>query len=73
VLTVKRNFPGPDNEGVRHRIYKLAESGNGIMGLVRTVALTAIGKAALENCDGALADWDGRSAQRETEARRIMR
>ncbi len=72
VLTVKRNFPGKNNEGLRRRIYKLADSGNNLLGLENTVALTGHGKAALRNCDAALADWDGRSANREHEVRQSL-
>lgn len=72
VASVKANFPGRNNSGLRKRIYKLADSGNGLLGLERTVALTSWGKAGLKQCDEALSDWDGRAARRETEAHQFL-
>ena len=70
---VKENFAGKHNEALRRRIYKLADSGAGLTGLERSVAFTASGKTSLRICDQLLADWDGRNATRETEARQFLK
>ena len=69
---VRANFPGGNNAGLRKQIYALAESGDGILGLARTVALTASGLAGLRECDTVLSDWDGRSARRQHAAHQSL-
>ena len=67
-------FSRQENAELRWRIYKLADSGNGILGLEQTIAFTASGKKeGLQACDDALAIWDGRQARRDHRTHEILR
>jgi hypothetical protein len=67
---VRENFPGPNNKGLRAEIRRLADSGCELSGLKGTVALTASGRLGIDDCDRALANWDGRAARGQHDAMR---
>ncbi len=46
---IKKQFPGKNNRALRDRIFKRAQDSGQVVGLEKTVALTALGKTGLRN------------------------